>query len=122
LGLWIALIAAIPTPVLAEEAAKTVRLTIDYGDGVEKTFSSLPWKEKMTVFDALQAAEKHPRGIRLSHTGSGEKTFITALDGLENQGADGANWRYEVNGQRGDVSAAVARLNAADKVVWRFSK
>src|SRR6187399_3102774 len=52
--------------LLAQEpAAKTVQLTIDYGDGSQKTFTAIEWKEKQTVFDVLQAAEKHPRGIKL---------------------------------------------------------
>src|SRR4051812_8983925 len=75
----------------AQDSSAVVRLTIDYGDGMQKTFSAVPWKEKMTVFDALQAAEKHPRGIKLAFTGRGETIFVTAIDDAANEGADGRN-------------------------------
>lgn len=106
----------------AQEAAPAVRLTIDYGDGVQKTFVALPWKDKLTVFDALQAAERHPRGIRLAYTGKGDTTFVTAIDGQENEGADQRNWRYTVNDQPARYSAGVMELKNGDSVVWRFAK
>src|SRR4051812_27613233 len=92
---------------VADEPSRTAGLTIDYGDGVQKTFTSLPWKEKMTVFDLLKAAEKSPRGIKVAHTGSGETFFITAIDDLSNEGAGGNNWRYTVNGNPALSSAGV---------------
>jgi len=108
--------------VAAYGAEPTVRLTIDYGDGVQKAFVAIPWREKLTVFEAMQAAAQHPRGIKLQHTGSGETTFVTAIDDRANEGQGGNNWRYEVNGQRPPVSAGVAELKAGDTVVWRFGK
>jgi hypothetical protein len=107
---------------MGQDAAPTVRLTIDYGDGVQKSFLTLAWKDKMTVFDALQAAEKHARGIRVSHTGTGETTFITAIDDCENEGAGGRNWRYTVNEEPARYSSGVAELKKGDSVSWRFMK
>ena len=107
---------------VAQDASPTVRLTIDYGDGVQKTFAALPWKDKLTVFNALKAAEEHPRGIRVSSTGSGETTFITAIDGQENEGAGQRNWRYTVNDQPARYSAGVMELKSGDSVLWRFAK
>ena len=118
--LAIALLLAAAGAATAEESLPTVRLTIDYGDGVEKSFTRLEWMEKMTVFDALQAAEKHERGIKLKHTGSGETVFIVAIDDLENEGQGGRNWRYSVNDQGARMSAGVAELKAGDAVVWRY--
>ena len=46
----------------AAAAVKTVTLTVDYGDGVEKKFKSIPWQEGMTILDAMEFAQKHPRG------------------------------------------------------------
>ncbi len=108
--------------LLADEPASAVRLTIDYGDGVQKTFTSLAWKEKMTVFDALQAAEHHPRGIKVAHIGSGAGVFITAIDDLSNEGAGGRNWRYTVNDTPAGVGAGAMELKRGDAVVWRFGK
>jgi len=107
---------------VAQETAAGVRLTIDYGDGVQKVFAALPWKATMTVFDALQAAEKHPRGIKLRFTGRGATIFIIAIDDAENEGANARNWRYTVNDQPARSSAGVMELKAGDEVVWRFGK
>src|SRR5262245_51037927 len=106
----------------AAEAARTVKLTIDYGDGVQKTFLNLEWKEKLTVFAAMQAAEKHPRGIKIEHSGSGETTFIKAIDDAANEGQGGRNWRYSVDGEGGRVSAGVAELKPGDEIVWRYGR
>jgi hypothetical protein len=107
---------------VAQDTAATVRLTVDYGDGVQKFFAALPWKEKLTVFDVLQAAEKHPHGIKLTFIGRGETIFITAIDGMVNEGANRPNWRYTVNDQPARSSAGVMELKAGDSVVWRFAK
>jgi hypothetical protein len=111
------------TPVFAQEAAapKVVQLTIDYGDGTQKTFTAIEWKEKQTVFDVLQAAEKHARGIKIKHRGSGSALFVTAIDDVANQGA-GSNWLYEVNGTPGDRSCAIFEVQAGDKLLWKFAK
>jgi hypothetical protein len=114
--------AASPDLAKAQDAAASVRLTVDYGDGAQKTFNALPWKEKMTVFDALQAVEKHPRGVKVASIGRGETVFITAIDNVANEGANGRNWRYTVNDQPAQSSAGVMELKAGDAVVWRFAK
>jgi hypothetical protein len=107
---------------VAQEPAASVRLTIDFGDGSQKTYSELRWKEKMTVFDALQAAEKHPRGIKFDYSGSGETIFIKAIDDATNEGEGGSNWRYRINDQPARYSAGVAELKVGDAVTWRFGK
>ena len=38
----------------------TVALTIDYSNGAQKHFSSIPWKEGLTVLEAIQASERIP--------------------------------------------------------------
>ena len=116
------LVAAAAVRILAADPARTVRLTIDYGDGVQKTFLNLEWKEKLTVFDALKAAEKHPRGIKVEHSGSGETIFIKTIDDAPNEGQGGRNWRYSVNGEGGKVSAGIAELKPGDQIVWRYAR
>jgi len=104
-------------------AATTVRLVIDYQDGVEKHFTAIPWKAGMTVMDAMAAAKASPRGITYSTTGSGETAFVTQIDDLKNEGARGGkrNWTYRVNDTLADRSAAVYGLKAGDRVCWSFS-
>ena len=106
----------------AQEQTQTVKLTIDYGDGVQKTFLNLEWKEKLTVFAGLQAAEKHPRGIKLEHSGSGDTIFIKAIDDAANEGQGGRNWRYSVNGEGGRTSAGIAELKPGDQILWRYAR
>lgn len=108
---------------LAQEptAPKVVQLTIDYGDGSQKVFTQLEWKEKQTVLDVLQAAEKHARGIKVKHRGSGAALFVTTIDEVANEGV-GSNWLYEVNGTPGDRSCAIFDVQAGDKVLWKFGK
>src|SRR5262249_61780046 len=38
----------------------TVALTIDYSNGAQKHFSSIPWKEGLTVLEAIRAIEGIP--------------------------------------------------------------
>ena len=102
-----------------EKPAATVQVTIDYGDGVQKVFKKIEWKAGLTAFDALTAAEKHPRGIKVMHQGKGETTLVTAIDDRKNEGR-GNNWTYEVGGKLGDRSAAVFELQAGDIVLWKF--
>jgi hypothetical protein len=117
----VAVMAAAAPPSRAQEAEKTVRLTIDYGDSVEKSFTALVWQEKLTVLGALEAAARHPRGITFKHRGSGASAFVTAIDDIANEGR-GRNWTYQVNGKRADKSCGVWELKAGDAVVWRYGQ
>ena len=58
----------------AHAQSATVRLVVDYGDGVIKTITALPWAKGSTVLDVMNAAKDRPHGIttvknkcRLSH-------------------------------------------------------
>ena len=119
--------AAVAHPLLVarepggDEPVKSIQLTIDYGDGVQKVFRHLSWTERMTVLDALELAARHPRGIKYTHQGSGATVFVTAIDDLKNEGT-GRNWLYDVNGKPANKSSGVWELKADDKVVWRFAK
>lgn len=103
--------------------AQTVRLVVDYGDGVEKHFAALNWKKGLTVLDALNAAKASPHGITFEHAGSGETTFVTRIDDLKNEGARGGkrNWTYRVNEKLVDKGAGTYELKAGDAVRWVYS-
>ncbi len=107
--------------LLAAETAPQIRIVIDYGDGVEKHFTALPWKEGMTVFDAMQAAKSHPRGVTFRHRGSGATAFLLQIDDKENQGREG-NWVYRVNDKLAERSFGAQELKAGDAVLWKFEK
>jgi hypothetical protein len=114
----------LPRPGLAaqEVQAKTVRLIVDYGDGVEKHFAAIPWKLGMTVLDALEFASRHPRGVKFKYTGAEATAFVTEIDDLKNEGGAKRNWTYRVNDKLGARSCGVAELKESDRVLWRFGK
>lgn len=108
--------------VAADDPASppAVQLTIDYGDGVEKHFTRLPWREGMTVLDVLVDARKHARGIRFEHRGGGETAFVSQIDDLKNEG-QGRNWLYQVNGKAGTKSCGLHVVAKDDRILWKFA-
>ncbi len=104
------------------EVAKVVRLIIDYGDGVEKHFTAVPWQKDLTVLGAMRWAAKHPRGIRFQYRGTGERVLLTQIDGQKNEGARGRNWIYQVNDKQGDRSIGIYTLGRGDTILWRFQR
>jgi hypothetical protein len=117
----LAWLATWPALVPAQESAQAVRLIVDYGDGVQKHFTALPWRAEKTVLDAMKAAQEHPRGVKLQYRGSGATAFLTQIDDVKNEGS-GRNWVYRVNDQLADRSFAVFQLKAGDTVLWKFEK
>jgi hypothetical protein len=109
-------------PKPADAKPRAIELTIDYGDGVEKRFDDIAWKEGMTVFDVLAAAQKHSHGISFSSKGSGATLMVTKIDDLANQGGatSDKNWVFRINGHLGDESCGVVVLRPGDAVLWKF--
>lgn len=103
------------------EASLSVKLVIDYGDGCEKHFTAIPWKERITVFDVLMVADRHPRGIDWKYRGKGATALLERIDDLENEGA-GRNWVYRVNGKLADRGLGVYELKSGDTILWKFEK
>jgi hypothetical protein len=85
----------------AASTPRTIELVIDYGDGAQKRFTDIGWRESTTVLDVLQVAEQHAHGLTFSAKGSGETAMVTKLDDLTNQGGatDAKNWVYRINGR-----------------------
>lgn len=116
-------VSVLPRQMLAaDESAKTVSLVVDYGDGVQKHFTALEWREKMTVLEAVRQAEKHARGIKCEVRGSGETAFLVKIDDIKNEGGGGRGWLFRVNGKLGDRSLGVFPIQAGDAVLWKFEK
>ena len=107
-------------PIPAKEPNR-VTLVIDYGDGVQKHFTAIAWKEGLTVLEVMRTAQAHPRGIRCEFQGSGATTLLTKIDDLSNEGR-GRNWLYRVNGKLADTGVGVRQLAARDSVLWKFEE
>lgn len=98
------------------EARQTVSLAIDLGDGKQQDFTAVAWHTGMTVADLL----KSQPALTLVQKGAAEGALLTAINGIANEGIDGKNWTYDVNGQPADRSFAVYELHPGDRVLWRF--
>jgi Domain of unknown function (DUF4430) len=107
----------------AHAQTATVRLVVDYGDGVIKTITGLPWAKGSTVLDVMNAAKDRPHGITFSYTGSGASAFLTRIDDVANEGGGGAkkNWQLWVNTSYAERSFGVYEVQPLDVVFWRFT-
>jgi hypothetical protein len=100
----------------------TIRLVVDYGDGVIKTVTGLPWSKGSSVLDVMNAAKAHPHGITFSYTGSGDAAFLTRIDDIPSEGGGGRkSWQLWVNTAYADRSFGVYEVQAFDVVYWRFT-
>jgi hypothetical protein len=106
----------------AHAQTATVRLVVDYGDGVVKTITGLPWTKGSTVLDVMNAAKDRPHGITFSYTGSGASAFLTRIDDVANEGGGAKkNWQLWVNTSYADRSFGVYEVQPLDVVFWRFT-
>ena len=104
-----------------ESDTKTVTLTIDYADGFQKRFVSMPWREGLTILDLLQVAKKHKRaGFSFTFQGHGATALLLKIDDVSNLGGGKRNWIYYVNQRKADRSFAIQALQPGDEVLWRF--
>ncbi|QDU93683.1 DUF4430 domain-containing protein [Lignipirellula cremea] len=102
-------------------AAETIHVAFVFDADTTKGYTVV-WSDKMTVQSALQLIAKSDQGVPFEHQGSGETAFLTAINGVKNEGVFGANWTYRVNDKAGSVSYAICPLAAGDRVEWRFGK
>jgi hypothetical protein len=107
----------------AHAQSATIRLVVDYGDGVIKTITGLPWAKGSTVLDVMNAAKERPHGIAFSYTGSGASALLTRIDDVANEGGGGAkkNWQLWVNTNYADRSFGVYEVQPLDVAFWRFT-
>jgi Domain of unknown function (DUF4430) len=105
----------------AQAQSATVHLVVDYGDGVSKTITGLPWAKGSTVLDVMNAAKSRPHGISFSYTGSGASAFLTRIDDVANEGGSKKNWQLWVNTSYAAKSFGVYELQPLDVVFWRFT-
>ncbi len=107
----------------ADEIPNTVKVVIDYGDGVQKVFPAVEWKDGMTVLDAMDKAKAPAHGITFKYTGKGETAFLTQIDDLANEGGGKSkkNWQYWINDVFADKGFGVRKLDKGDVVLWKCS-
>jgi hypothetical protein len=74
-----------------------------------------------TVLDAMVRAAEADEAWHFAYDGTGASAFLTRLGEQTNQGGEGHNWQYEVNGQPAEVSFGVRVLVPGDRVLWKFA-
>jgi hypothetical protein len=118
----VAILLSLGAGTSADAPTARVKLVIDYGDGTQKVFAGLSWKEGMTVLDTLKSAQRAPHGISFDHQGEGATAFVTQIDDLRNQGGgkEAKNWQYRVNGTFVKESSGTRGLQPGDEVLWIF--
>ena len=76
----------------------------------------------MTVLQAMEYAQQHPRGIRFEYRGQGSIALLLQIDDLKNGGNQGLNWIFRVNGKMGDKSFAISEIQPDDAILWKFDE
>lgn len=76
----------------------TVALTIDYSNGAQKHFSSIPWKKNLTILGAIQATEGIPPGATITF-GSDRSGHVLGLviDDVPRGDTGASDWVVWVN-------------------------
>lgn len=105
----------------AAPVGETIALEIDFGNGAKRVFETLPFKPEMTVADVMQAATQFAPNITYTQIGAGAGGFLTELEGVKNEGANGRNWQYEVAGAPGTMSFCLAKVATGEQVRWTFA-
>jgi hypothetical protein len=79
----------------------TVSLSIDYSNGVQKHFSSISWKEDLTIMGAVEASMKIPPGTTVKF-GSDRAGRVLGLVIDEMPGTDtpALDWVVSINAKR----------------------
>jgi hypothetical protein len=118
----LAIMAGFTAVAHGQAAPQTVTLIIDFGDGVKKSFSQIPWTKGMTVLDAMNLAKPMHGGFDFKSHGSGATTFLDSIDDAKNQGggANNRNWQYWVNAQYAQQGFGVQTLDPLDIVYWKY--
>lgn len=108
----------------AAEPKQSVRMVIDYGDGVQVHFTSLGWNKRLTVLDLIETARKHPHGVSFQMTGAGETAMVSRVGDVANEGAgrNSRNWMFRVNDKLAKVGIGGYLLEPSDAVLWKFSR
>lgn len=111
---------AVPAPAKdSSNSPATVTVELLSGAGTGSREFTVDWADGMTALDATIAL-RDQHAIELKFRGDGATAFVSAIAGIENQGAGGDNWVYLINGKLGTASCDVADLHAGDRLTWRF--
>ena len=112
-----------PQPAATEQppAEIEVEVEIDFKNSTPAINGKVTLEKDQTAFGALEKFASQ-RDLKVNFKGQGETLFVMGIGEVANQGADGINWTYRVNGELGDRSSGIFSLKPGDKVLWIFGK
>ncbi|QDT67320.1 hypothetical protein MalM25_02170 [Planctomycetes bacterium MalM25] len=83
--------------------------------------AQVAWAPGTTVLEATRrAGEDDPAWVG-EWRGEGAMSLLILLGGEANQGAEGLNWQFEVNGVYADRGAGAFELAPGDRVLWKLA-
>lgn len=100
------------------ESSGTVDLKINFRDR-EDIQVAIPCSSDSTVLSIMQRAQ-NIGDLSFTSRSAGETAFLSAIEGVENEGGGGDNWVFRVNGKLGDRSCGVFPVSPRDEIEWRF--
>jgi len=112
-----------PQVTAAEPSAAKieVEVEIDFKNSTPAINGKVTLEKDQTAFAALENFARQ-KELKVDFKGQGETLFVMGIGEVANQGADGINWTYRVNGELGDRSSGIFSLKPGDKVLWIFGK
>lgn len=110
-----------PPPTEKHSVKTTLKLTVDFSDGYEVSYDLIEWRRGMTVLDVMRDLSRHAHPLTFEFRGKGETAFLTSIQGVKNQGGEGGNWIFRVNGKLAKQGCGVTALEKGDTILWRFT-
>ena len=108
-----------------ESKSGKISVTIDFKDQRPViSYEGVAIHEGMTILELMQQIEAagEENEFRFEYRGAGETAFLKSILDVENEGGNGQNWIYDVDGKLGDCSFAAYKLKDGDTVHWKFKK
>lgn len=82
---------------------------------------SVPWHEGQTVIEATQLAGKQSVPWQNRWQNQGEMAFLLELGGRKNEGSEGLNWQFDLNGKYNQRGAGQTVLKPGDAILWQLA-
>lgn len=102
-------------------STRPVTVRIDFGGEPETRTLELPHVSGTSLFDLMRFA-KEDGDLEFESETAGDLPFVTAIEGVANEGLGGRNWQYWVDGEYATVGAGSFVPKPGTTVEWRYTK
>jgi hypothetical protein len=100
--------------------AQPVVLRIENNSDAPAAEFTIPWQEKQTVLDAMNAAKT--QGLKFNITGDGDLIMVSDINDVTSVGTgkDAKFWLYYVNEKKANRSVSAYSINPGDVILWKL--